>query len=163
MVHERKSYGAEKGFMMKCGLFMNTHLTAGLMLTSFFLFSGCRQKDPKFEQYFVEGEQLYLKHCSNCHQHNGKGLGLVYPPLASSDFLKSNFEEVICMMKKGRKGPLEVNGDLYNQPMPGVPSLTELEIAEIATFIYNSWGTETGLIDVKRINTSLQPCLELPN
>ena len=31
---------------------------------------------PKFEQYYVQGEQLYLKNCSNCHQKTGTGLGL---------------------------------------------------------------------------------------
>ena len=120
---------------------------------------GCGQKDPKFQQYFVEGEQQYKKNCSNCHQVNGKGLGLVYPPLAPSDFMDKNFEEVICMMKKGRKGEMIVNGSLYNQPMPGVPALTELEIAEIATYIYNSWGHEKGLIEVKEVSRSLQPCV----
>src|SRR5690349_18622211 len=50
----------------------------------------------KFDQYFVQGEQLYAKHCSNCHQAEGTGLGLVYPPLNKSDFLEKNFEQVLC-------------------------------------------------------------------
>lgn len=121
--------------------------------------ASCDHKDPKFQQYFVAGEQLYGQHCSNCHQKSGKGLGLVYPPLAPSDFMDKNFEEVICMIKKGRKGDMVVNGNLFNQPMPGVPSLTELEIAEIATYIYNSWSHEKGLIEIKQVNKALQPCL----
>ena len=130
------------------------------LLTAFGLcvFS-CAPRDPKFQQYFVEGEQLYLKSCSNCHQKNGKGLGRVYPPLAPSDFMDKNFEEVICLIKKGRSGTMTVNGDEYHQPMPGVVSLTELEIAEITTYIYNSWGHERGLIDVRQVSQSLQPCL----
>ena len=118
-----------------------------------------RTSDSRFNQYFVEGEQLYLSHCSNCHQKDGKGLGLVYPPLVQADFMEKNLNDVICLIKKGRKGEMEVNGQVYNQPMPGVPSLTELEIAEIATYIYNSWGHERGLIDVKAVNQVLQPCL----
>ena len=118
----------------------------------------CGSKDPKFQQYFVEGQQLYLQHCSNCHQKNGKGLGLVYPPLAPSDFMDQHFEDVVCLMKKGRTGEISVNGDVYNQPMPGVPSLTELEIAEIATYIYNSWGRERGLVPVAEAGKILQSC-----
>ena len=120
---------------------------------------GCSRRDPKFQQYFVEGEQLYLKKCSNCHQSDGKGLRLVYPPLSPSDFMDKNFDEVICMMKNGRKGEMLVNGDAYNQPMPGIPTLTELEIAEIATYIYNSWGHNKGIVEMKQVNKALQPCL----
>ena len=114
--------------------------------------------DPKFQQYLAEGEQLYIKNCSNCHQRNGKGLGLVYPPLAPSDFLDKNVAAVICLMKNGQTGEMTVNGSSYNQPMPGIPSLTELEIAEIATYIYNSWGHEKGIIEVKQVSQSLKSC-----
>src|SRR6185503_8167536 len=60
--------------------------------------------DPRFNQYYAEGEQLYARHCSNCHQKDGKGLGLVYPPLATSDFMDNRVDEVLCLMKKGRSG-----------------------------------------------------------
>jgi cytochrome c551 len=119
----------------------------------------CSPKDPKFQQYFVEGEQLYLKNCSNCHQKKGIGLARVYPPLGPSDFMDKEFVDVICIIKKGRRGPMMVNGIHYNQPMPGVASLTELEIAEITTYIYNSWGHKKGLIEVNKVSQSLQACL----
>lgn len=112
----------------------------------------------KFQQYYVQGEQLYTKHCSNCHQSTGTGLGLVYPPLAQSDFMKNNFEQVLCLMKYGIKGEIIVNGKKYVQPMPGVQSLTDLEIAEIATYIYNSWEHEHGLIDVTETSRIMRQC-----
>jgi cytochrome c551 len=133
------------------------------MFTSFLFVTvavlSCTPNDPKFQQYFVEGEQLYLKNCSNCHQKDGTGLGRVYPPLVNSDFMDKHFDEVPCLMKRGRRGAMTVNGDEYVQAMPGVVSLTELEIAEITTYIYNSWGHKRGLIEVKQVNKSLQPCL----
>ena len=51
--------------------------------------------DPKFDQYFVQGEKLYLQHCSNCHQKGGEGLGLLYPPVAASDYMENNFDNVL--------------------------------------------------------------------
>ena len=122
------------------------------------LLINCTPKDPKFQQYFVEGEQIYLQRCSNCHQKDGKGLGLVYPPLAPSDFMDKNFEAVICLMKNGRQGEMTVNGKVYNQPMKGIPALTELEIAEIATYLYNTWGRERGLVSVNDAGKILQTC-----
>src|SRR5688572_19124507 len=62
----------------------------------------------KFQQYYVQGEQLYLTQCSNCHQENGKGLGLLFPPLNQSDFVDTNLDKVICIMKHGISGELIV-------------------------------------------------------
>ena len=51
-----------------------------------------------------------------------------------------------------------VNGINYNQPMPGVRTLTDLEVAQIATYIYNTWEHERGITEVKEISTILQQC-----
>ena len=112
----------------------------------------------KFQLYYAQGEQLYGLRCSNCHQKSGKGLGLVYPPLDQSDYLEKNFKEVICLIKYGKKGEIIVNGNDFNQPMPGVPTLTELEIAELATYLYNSWGRERGIVDVKPVDQIIENC-----
>lgn len=112
----------------------------------------------KFQQYFVEGEQLYIQHCSNCHQKSGKGLGLVYPPLDESDYMNENIDDVLCLIKNGISGELIVNGKGYNQAMPGIPTLTDLEIAEIATYIYNSWSHNHGIVEVKQVTKALEGC-----
>ena len=131
-----------------------------------FIFSACKRgsespekiSSPKFTQYYNQGEQLYLTHCSNCHQKNGAGLGRVYPPLNTSDFMDNNFEDVICLIRFGKTEGLKVNGIDFNQNMPGVPQLNDLEIAEISTYIYNTWQHQRGLIDVKEITPILQKC-----
>lgn len=113
---------------------------------------------PKFTQYFNHGEALYQNHCSNCHQKNGTGLGRVYPPLNKSDFMEKNFREVICLIRYGKKGELIVNGINFHQTMPGIPLLTDLEIAEISTYIYNSWDHKRGLVDVREVTPILENC-----
>ena len=118
----------------------------------------CSIKEPKFQQYYAQGQVLYEKHCSNCHQKNGNGLGRVYPPLASSDYFNSNFEQSLCIMKYGTQGEIVVNGKSFNKTMPGIPSLTELEIAEITTYIGNSWGHERGLVDVAKASEIMSKC-----
>lgn len=112
----------------------------------------------KFKQYYIQGEKLYILHCSNCHQKNGKGLGLVYPPLDSSDYMTNHFKEVLCLMRHGKSGELVVNGKAFNQPMQGIPSLSDLEIAEIATYIYNTWSHNRGLVEVKTASATLGTC-----
>jgi cytochrome c551 len=118
----------------------------------------CTVPDPKFSQYMVEGERLYRMHCSNCHQRDGGGLRRVYPPLAGSDYMQTHFREVICGMKYGLQGEITVKNVKYNQAMPGVLSLTELELAEIATYIYNTWGQDRGIIESQDIRLLLDSC-----
>lgn len=117
----------------------------------------------KFKQYYVKGEELYLKHCSNCHQPGGAGLGLVYPPLNTSDYMENNFENVLCLMKHGIEGEITVNGKSFSQPMPGVSTLTDLEIAEIATYIYNTWDHRHGLVDVSEAGRVMDSCVVISN
>lgn len=136
-------------------------LSVSAVLITAVNFLSCQSKSQvQFMQYFVQGEELYVKHCSNCHQKNGAGLGLLYPPLSKSDFMEANVQEVICLIRNGRKGELTVNGSLFDQPMPGVPSLTEIEIAEVATYIYNAWEIKRGLVDIKTVSTALSTCSE---
>lgn len=112
---------------------------------------------PKFQQYYVQGEQLYLQYCSNCHQKDGSGLGLLYPPLDTSDFMHHHLEDVVCLIRNGKQGSLVVNGREYNQAMPAL-GISDLEIAEIATYIYNTWSHQEGLLDVKFVSEVLTSC-----
>jgi len=119
-----------------------------------------KESSTKFQQYYIQGERLYSQHCSNCHQKNGRGLGLVYPPLDTSDYLTNNFNEVLCLIRNGKEGAMLVNGKNYNQKMPGIPTLTDLEIAEITTYVYNSWSHQRGIVDVKEVSAVLSSCFK---
>jgi mono/diheme cytochrome c family protein len=112
----------------------------------------------KFQQYYLHGQNLYNTYCSNCHQKNGTGLGRIYPPLNKSDYMDTHFENVICLMRYGKTGEIIVNGTSYIQGMPEIPSLTDLEIAEIATYIYNTWEHKKGIIEVKEVSDILNRC-----
>jgi cytochrome c551 len=112
----------------------------------------------KVQQYYVQGEQLYVKHCSNCHQKDGRGLGLLYPPLNKSDYMEKNFEAVICLMKFGVQGEIEVNGKKFNKEMKGISSLSDIEVAEIATYIYNSWEHKRDSIEIQEVSRLLYNC-----
>lgn len=119
--------------------------------------TGNRSEKLKFTQYFNKGEQLYATHCSNCHQKDGSGLGQLYPPIKNSDYMK-NRQDVVCLIKFGKKGPMIVNGQEFNQEMRGIPALSNLEIAEITTYIYNAWSTNEEIIDVRDVSVMIDSC-----
>lgn len=135
------------------------------MKSGFFLLAciaiatSCRSKaDIEFEQYYNQGEILYATYCSNCHQKDGSGLMMLYPPLNKSDFMDQNVDEVLCIMRNGKSTPTVVNGKTFTQPMKGVTALTDLDIAEIATYIYNTWDHKRGIISVTEVTGKMKSC-----
>jgi len=112
----------------------------------------------KYAKYMVQGKTLYNTYCSNCHQIDGTGLGKVYPPLKQADYLLNDVERAICITKYGMEGEIIVNGTNYNQKMAGLSELTDLEIAEIITYITNSWGNVKGITKVNEVSQVLKSC-----
>lgn len=108
-------------------------------------------------QYYVAGERLYQQNCSNCHGQNGEGLARLIPPLKGTDFLERD-SSLACVIKNGLEGEITVNGIMYNQPMPGNFRLTNLEIAEISTFLYKRFFDKEVLISPNTIEKILSEC-----
>lgn len=113
----------------------------------------------RLKQYQVEGAKVYATYCANCHQQDGKGLASLYPPLAGADYLLENLPRAACIIKNGQSKEIVVNGETYNQMMPGNP-ITNLEIAEVLTYIGNAWGNDAGLVGVKDVDKWLEECEE---
>lgn len=113
----------------------------------------CRSREQiKRDQYFVEGERLYGVYCANCHQAGGEGMANLYPPL---HFLRDKVR-FIRIVRHGLDGEITVNGTSYNRPMPANPGLTDLDIAEITTFVYNKWGKETTYTPIDSVKKALR-------
>ncbi len=98
------------------------------------------------EQRIAAGRVLYNGTCSVCHQQNGEGLANVFPPLAKSDYLMADKRRAIEIVMNGLTGPVTVNGVDFNSVMPPMSQLNDDEIANILTFVLNSWGNEDGEI-----------------
>lgn len=112
----------------------------------------------RYEQYLVQGENLYQTYCANCHQTDGSGLRQLIPPLAKADYMLEDLGRTLCLIKHGAKSRIIVNGIDYQQKMPANEQLTDIEITQIANFIYNSWGNAYGLISIQDVSSKLETC-----
>ncbi|MGO8764495.1 MAG: c-type cytochrome [Limisphaerales bacterium] len=85
------------------------------------------------------GRRLFTSICAACHQPTGLGRPNVFPPLAGSDFLNADKQRAIGIVIHGHQGEIVVNGMTFNNSMPSFP-LTDQDIANVLTFVYNSFG-----------------------
>jgi nitrite reductase (NO-forming) len=104
------------------------------------------------EQQVKAGQALYAGTCSVCHQNDGAGLANVFPPLAQSDYLTNeSTEQLIAVVLAGLSGPVTVNGIEYNSVMPPMSQLNDDEVANILTYVQNSWGNAGGRISKEEV------------
>jgi nitrite reductase (NO-forming)/hydroxylamine reductase len=105
------------------------------------------------------GQATYLQNCAACHQPDGKGLAGAFPPLAGADWLKGKSPaSIAATVLTGLQGELVVNGVTYNSVMPAQSHLSDAEIADVVTYVLNSWGNPGGRVtanEVKAQRTAL--------
>ncbi len=126
-----------------------------LPLVTVLIFAECSNDDNVYKQ----GKILYTRLCANCHQENGEGLHGLVPPLAKADYLSIHRSELSCVIKRGLKGNIVVNGVTYGtQEMLGIKGLTEFEIANVMNYISTSWGNTEKLWTVDEVREGLKDC-----
>jgi len=105
------------------------------------------------DEQIKAGQALFAGTCSVCHQGNGAGMPGVFPPLAKSDFLAADVNRAIGVVLHGLSGKVTVNGQEYNSVMPPMNQLNDDEVANILTYVVNSWDNPGGQVsadDVKK-------------
>ncbi len=122
------------------------------------MLQACQSDDElNFKRYYSQGSTVYQNHCQNCHGANGEGLGTLIPPLCDSTYLKNNLHYLACMVNKGFESRRTVKGKVYMGKMAG-NNLTPIEVAEVLTYVNNSFGNKLGLLDVEQVNKDLMQC-----
>lgn len=89
------------------------------------------------------GKKIYSDLCVTCHLPTGKGIPGTYPPLDGSNWLTEKREESIRGVKHGMEGPIEVNGEKYDNIMTPM-GLSDQEVADVLNYVMNSWSNNIG-------------------
>ncbi len=110
-----------------------------------------RGETPTRDEQIEAGRILYAANCSQCHQADGTGVRDEVPPLAGSDFLAKGPERAIAVVLHGLKGELRVHGRSYDSAMPQLFQLSNEEVADVLTFVYNSWGNPGGEVRASEV------------
>jgi mono/diheme cytochrome c family protein len=95
------------------------------------------QTDPDPEISLGEGEAIFANNCASCHGRNGGGF--IGPELAENNTLKDT-TFVLERILEGSDG------------MPAFSDrFSDNEIADVASFIRNSWGNDFGEVSPRDV------------
>ncbi|MGZ3946392.1 MAG: c-type cytochrome, partial [Mucilaginibacter sp.] len=118
-----------------------------LLIAGFFIISCENEQSIEFKRYYSEGAIVYQEHCQNCHAADGDGLSALIPPINDSLYLKNHKASLACFINSGLKGPIIVNKRNFEGTMPP-NNLSPMEVAQVLTYINNSFGNKLGLTTV---------------
>lgn len=116
-------------------------LLAGAVLVGFSAYLQT-EKPANYET----GKKVYQQACMACHMADGNGIAGLNPPLAGTDWVTGDKKRLINVILKGLDKPIVVNGEEYVVPMPGQPQLSDVQIADVLTYIRNSFGNKASAV-----------------
>ncbi len=107
----------------------------------------------------TRGKQVYLQQCLACHQADAGGVDGMTPSLIIAKFVLGDKAALVKIVLNGLSG-VEIDGDSYNGVMAPHADLTDLQIADVLTYIRRSFGNKASAItpaQVKAIRAANKP------
>ncbi len=99
------------------------------------------------------GKKIYDLYCLACHQADGGGVPRMNPPLSKTTYVLGDKKALIKIILNGLDEPIEINGDTYTNVMAPHDFLKDQEIADVLTYVRNSFGNKASLITAAEVKT----------
>lgn len=96
------------------------------------------------------GRALYEQECQRCHQPGGEGVMGANPPLTETEWVLGPKKRLIETVVSSP----DAAGGFDGNPMPLHPRLTNQEVADVLTYVRNSFGNKASAVtarEVKRV------------
>src|SRR6185437_16553775 len=122
----------------------------------------CGQAVPAqggIQAYITRGKQAYLEQCLACHQADGSGVPNMNPPLIKTKYVLGDKPALVKIVLNGMHG-VQIDGDDYTGVMAPHPDLTDQQIADVLTFVRNSFGNKASAVttaQVKAVRAKIKP------
>ena len=97
-----------------------------------------------------KGKEVYDANCLACHQIDGSGVPMLTPPLVNAEYVQGDKVRLINVVLKGLQG-VEVNGEMYDNPMPPLAHLSDEDIAAVLTYVRNNFSNKAGPIKKEEV------------
>jgi mono/diheme cytochrome c family protein len=114
------------------------------------------RQQPGIKASMLRGEKVYKATCIACHQEDGLGVQRLNPPLVKTKWVLGDKKALAKIVLKGLKGgEIEIDGDDFHNPMPPMEAqLTDREIADVLTFVRNSFGNKASAVTLAEVKAA---------
>lgn len=97
------------------------------------------------------GAKVYNLYCGACHQADGKGDGIRFPPLDGSEWVAGDIGWLIETVLNGREGTITVKGQSYVGVMPPLDYLTDKQIAQVLSYVRVNFGDNASVVQAEEV------------
>jgi mono/diheme cytochrome c family protein len=137
---------------------MRKQLAVPALLLCMMLFWGVASSIPvqDIKASIERGKIVYQNTCLPCHQLNGSGVPGMNPPLKQTKWVLGDKKKLIRILLDGLNEEIEVNDEKYSNVMPAFNTLSDQEIADVLTYVRNSFGNKASAVtpaEVKKLRT----------
>jgi mono/diheme cytochrome c family protein len=137
--------------MKKTGFIVLLITGAGILIAA--------QTKPVPKKSMDAGKKVYDTYCLACHQQDGTGVPRMNPPLVKTTYVLGDKKRLIGIVLKGMNEEIEIDGNYYTNVMAPHDFLSDQEIADLLTFVRNSFGNKASIVtatEVKAERAKLQ-------
>jgi len=106
---------------------------------------------PSKAATMANGAKVYKQYCMACHQADAGGVPHLNPPLIKTPFTLGDKKKLIQIVIKGKTEPVEIDGEIYTNPMPAQVLLKDQEIADVLSYVRNSFGNKASMVTLAEV------------
>jgi len=101
----------------------------------------------------ANGKVVYTQNCATCHQVDGHGVPNMNPPLIQTSYVLGDKTKLIKIVLNGFSEDVEINGNTYSNVMASHDFLKDQEIADVLTYIRNSFGNKASAVSAAMVKS----------
>ncbi len=103
------------------------------------------------ETAMAAGQLVYKQNCLVCHQADGGGVPHLNPPLTQTDYVLGEKARIIGVVLNGLDAHEPINDEVYSNVMPAHDFLTDQQIADVLTFVRNSFSNKASAVSMGEV------------
>ncbi len=106
-------------------------------------------------QNLQKGKKIYETRCLACHQADGGGVPNMNAPLdGASNVVGNDIARLVRIIRYGYNERVALDGLYYSNAMTASPDLKDNEIADLLTYIRNSWSNKASAITIAQVQAA---------
>jgi len=103
-------------------------------------------------QNMANGKKIYELRCLVCHQVDGGGVPNMNAPLdGASNVVGNDIARMVKIIRNGYNERVSLDGFYYSNAMTANPDLKDADIADVLTYIRNSWSNKASKVTIAQV------------